>query len=225
MPAEAQQSVGMVSVSLAKQTEGFVRDLRKRHSSVGSLDILRLAVMLAEQAVSRLMGPRTFACEKGCSYCCHLKVEAFDHEVYGIVAYVLSTWSRDDVFALYYRLRDKAAQSAGLDPQEYLEKKISCIFLSEEGTCRVYPVRPIACVAYHSMSKEECITAHDNPAEPWVTQVAEIIIGVHGVSLGVLNVVDPTLMSKPRQDNPPNLHELLLPVLRERIKSRYGLNL
>jgi len=224
LPAEAKQSVGAISVSLARQTEGFVRELRKK-TNAGSLDILRLAVMLAERAVSDVLGPHTLACERGCSYCCHLKVEVFDHEVYGIVAYLMVMWSREDVLALYHRMEATAKESSGLDPIEYLAKKLPCAFLSEEGSCRIYPARPIACVAYHSLNKSECVTAHNNPEEPWVTQVAEIIIGVHGVSLGVLNVVDPNLMARPRQENPKDLHELILPVLRSRIKSTYGLTL
>lgn len=223
MPPEVQKQITKVTASLVQQTQAMVREFKKK-TNAGALDIMKLAVLVAERAVEQLRMEQQLACSKGCSYCCHLKVEAFDHELYGIVAHLMATRTLDEIRAFERRLVAIAEQSAGASPEEYLVKKLPCVFL-ENDACSIYPVRPITCVTYHSLDRDDCIRAHNNPDEPWVPQIAEIIIGVNGVSLGVLNVVDPKAMTRPKPTKVPDMHEALLPILRSRVKSRYGISL
>lgn len=223
MPPEVQREVARITASISQQTEVAIRDLKKK-TAAGALDVMRMAVKLAESAVEQLQNKQTLACKKGCSYCCHLKVEAFDHELYGIAAHLMATRKITELKDLDKRLSVIAKESSRMSPEAYLEKKLPCVFLLD-GACSIYPVRPIACVTYHSLDVADCITAHDDPQNPWIPQIAEIIIGVNGVSLGVLNVVDPKTMTRPKPEYVPDLHEALLPILRSRVRSRYGISL
>lgn len=223
LPDDAKKNVLKVITTLVKHTEFCVRDIKKKRNA-GSLEILQLAVMLAEQAVTQVLNGQKLPCTKGCTYCCYLMVEVFDHEVYGIVAYLMETRSISELQALYTQLVLDAKKSSGASAMEYLELKLPCVFL-QDGACSIYPARPVACVTYHSLDKEACVTVHEHTDQPWIPQVAEIIVGVPAVSLGVLNVIDPGFMKSERAKKQKSLPERLAPVLRDRVNNRYGVTL
>lgn len=89
-------------------------------------------------------------CKAGCSYCCHVRVEAIDPEIFRIARKVRQQ-PESEVANLIERLRRRvAAHNAG-----GIDTKLSCTFLVE-ARCTIYEVRPATCRKAHSLSVKQC---------------------------------------------------------------------
>jgi Fe-S-cluster containining protein len=89
---------------------------------------------------------RPLACGNGCSWCCHLHVDAKAPEIFLIADYVkdILAPAPEEIDALKQRLTTVAARTEGLDPGRRALAKIPCALLVD-GRCSVYKVRPLAC--------------------------------------------------------------------------------
>lgn len=112
-----------------------------------------------DQLINKRMdsGDVKFDCKKGCSMCCHLKVEIFPPESFRIANYVRSL---PDVRAqeIIKKLR---AQADYAKETYYTEYNRPCTFLSPEGACEIYSIRPHNCRAYLSKSVAACESSRD----------------------------------------------------------------
>ena len=91
------------------------------------------------------------ACDRGCTYCCHISVAS----------------SLPEVFLVAGRLRDEldplarfgARAALAVDEQFTSEDRFrhgkACAFLSG-GLCSIYPARPLACRGWHSLDVAAC---------------------------------------------------------------------
>jgi Fe-S-cluster containining protein len=95
------------------------------------------------------------ACAAACTFCCHLPVDMTIPEALRIVADLRQTLSPEAFAALHNRLTDKANQISGLSYEDHNRAKIPCALL-HNGTCHVYPHRPLACRAWNSTSRDAC---------------------------------------------------------------------
>jgi Fe-S-cluster containining protein len=81
----------------------------------------------------------TLSCGKGCAHCCKMRVDVNPMEVELILAYCDE--NAIDIDVDYLKVQ-------GAIPQDILDKNPGlnrCIFLAKDNSCRIYPVRPIAC--------------------------------------------------------------------------------
>jgi len=100
------------------------------------------------------------ACARGCSDCCHTRVEVTAPEVF-----LLARHLRAHPHAgLRERVVATASQTAGLDGRAYHLRQIRCALLGEDGACSVYPARPLACRRAHSTDASVCAAVHRDPA-------------------------------------------------------------
>ena len=77
-------------------------------------------------------------CKKGCSFCCYIRVACTELEAKLIVDYCEQKGIEID--------EDKLNKLATLGIHDYmLSPHRRCTFLSEEGTCKIYEVRPMSC--------------------------------------------------------------------------------
>lgn len=87
-------------------------------------------------------------CKAGCSYCCHVRVEATDPEIFRIARKIRQQHA-PEVADLIDKLRRRVTgHNAG---------RKSCTFLAE-GRCNIYEVRPATCRKAHSLSVKQCET-------------------------------------------------------------------
>jgi Fe-S-cluster containining protein len=100
------------------------------------------------------------ACARGCSHCCHQRVELTAPEVF-LVARALRAAPDARRDAL---LAATAASVEGLDGRAYHRKQVRCALLGEDGACTVYASRPIACRRHHSTDASVCAAVHADPA-------------------------------------------------------------
>lgn len=118
----------------------------------------RTAHLLASEAIDEEVTEDTAlgagpACAAGCAACCHIPVSATAADV---AALVLWLQQRDEVVRREIRenVRTALPRATGLEPRGALP----CPLLDrEEGTCRAYAVRPLACRGCFSDDAAKCI--------------------------------------------------------------------
>ncbi|NPV92692.1 MAG: hypothetical protein HPY50_18140 [Firmicutes bacterium] len=115
------------------------------------------------------------SCQKGCSYCCGLHITTSRLEAEFARLYMQSVFDPAARESILGRIRnnrehylsqeeleslqhDPAAVDQKLDA--YLAKQITCPFLSGEGACTIYPVRPFNCRSLVVVSHPDDCRAH-----------------------------------------------------------------
>jgi len=96
------------------------------------------------------------ACAAGCGTCCVVNVAVLYPEAVAIAEYLRRTRSASQMEALGERLEELYRQVVWLDDDERVMLRRSCVFLDDEGSCSIYPVRPFLCRSMTSASPEEC---------------------------------------------------------------------
>jgi hypothetical protein len=94
----------------------------------------------------------TPACVAGCSFCCHVHVEATEPEILAVAAHLHGTRSPAAIEGLRERLSAQVQRVAALSDEERWAARIPCALLGGDGRCTVYPARPLRCRAFHSSS-------------------------------------------------------------------------
>lgn len=102
------------------------------------------------------------ACTPGCRYCCHLRVTVFAHEAAALLEHLRTRASPEEAGRIEKRIRDNAARIDGMSASEHRSAGMACAFL-HEGLCCAHDVRPSACAAYHSLSRDRCEHAFRHP--------------------------------------------------------------
>jgi Fe-S-cluster containining protein len=111
------------------------------------------------------------ACAAGCDYCCHLRVDVFPHEAEALLHDLRKRASPADAAAIEQRVRTNAARVDGMSAAEHRSAGIACAFL-QRGRCSAHDVRPSACAAYQSLSRERCERSFRDPAHIGTTRNA-----------------------------------------------------
>ena len=124
------------------------------------------------------------ACARGCSYCCHLRVEIQPAEAFALAAWLQRTASAERLAAVIARLRSNVQNTRALRAEARKRVNMACALLGEDGACTAYEARPAQCRRYHSVSVDPCREFFDNPAldtlesgiDPAVAHNADVII-------------------------------------------------
>lgn len=213
-----QKDLARIVNHVRTESMSFTKQIIEIHGK-NSLAILMGAVKMAESIVQECTALQPIACAKGCDFCCHLRVEAMPFEIHGIVNYLYETLDQVDLVSIYRAIKDRAQRAAGLDTESHKNAKIPCAFL-ENGACSIYKVRPLVCVGYHALDRQECEDGF-NGKQQSVLQNSTLFVGAQSVSLGVLEVIDKKQLDK-HLSGKPELHATLLPVLRAKLKREFG---
>jgi len=126
--------------------------------------------LLDEESQQALARARALvpACSAGCSYCCHVHVDATVPEILAIVSHLERSQRPAALGALGERLAARAGLVERMSDEARWEAKIPCALLGDDGRCSIYAVRPLRCRAFHSCSVEACREAFQGirDAEP-----------------------------------------------------------
>jgi Fe-S-cluster containining protein len=113
----------------------------------------------AETEISRNNDRTAFEhidCSKGCSHCCVVFITVLMPEAVNI-----AVWLRENGLAEEYLpvLEERAAETRWVEEQDWSLMGKKCVFLSNEGGCEIYPVRPLLCRSVTSVSAGDCKNA------------------------------------------------------------------
>jgi Fe-S-cluster containining protein len=104
------------------------------------------------------------ACRMGCSYCCHQTVLATPYELFYLAQFVKDKFTGDQRKAIIDRATEKSETTSKLPLEKLLKFKGPCPLLHpQQGFCRAYPARPMACRIYLSSDVKSCKDDLDNP--------------------------------------------------------------
>ena len=112
-----------------------------------------LAGAVLEKTIARMPQADSFACRKGCSFCCHSTVAVSAPEVFRIAQFVSQAGGPDRSHLLA-----ACKSGSGASVEEVLGRSDPCPLLIESA-CSVHEVRPLACRQYVSVSSEACEAA------------------------------------------------------------------
>jgi len=135
------------------QTSGWkpaIANSQKRLSQLGNLI-----------ASSLETGP---ACKAGCSYCCHLMVEARAEEILQIADHIQSRMKADQRQAVRERITENAEKLGQMSHERQLTANLPCAFL-QDGHCSIYEIRPIRCRTFHAADVSSCQKSFENPED------------------------------------------------------------
>jgi hypothetical protein len=104
------------------------------------------------------------ACAVGCTFCCHQRVSVFPHEARALLSHLRERLTGDDLAAVQRRVVETARRIATTTPAQHDAARIPCALLVD-GRCVGYEVRPSACAAHHSLSRERCEHAFAHPED------------------------------------------------------------
>jgi Fe-S-cluster containining protein len=102
------------------------------------------------------------ACSNGCHWCCHQAVFANSYELHFLSERIKQMFSPDKLNELIERNTKKLNLTANLTDEDVLKFKSPCALLVN-GSCSVYPVRPMACRIYLSTQLETCLEFYHHP--------------------------------------------------------------
>jgi Fe-S-cluster containining protein len=104
------------------------------------------------------------ACAPGCTFCCHQRVGVLPHEAVALLEHLRSGCSPPQAAEIEARIRANARLVDGMTVAEHRAANLPCAFLVD-GLCSAYEVRPSVCASFHSLSRERCRHAFENPQD------------------------------------------------------------
>jgi Fe-S-cluster containining protein len=142
----------------------------------------RIAALQADVVAQ---GKVELACERGCSYCCHLRVEIRPHDAFVLAQHVQARFSAGQRARTLARIEETLARIAPLTPDQHIRAGIPCALL-EDGVCSAYEARPATCRKYYSVSVETCRNAFNDTAAPLTGKIEDEQVRLAGnaVALG-----------------------------------------
>jgi Fe-S-cluster containining protein len=189
-------SVPDFAAQAVRSTLGPSTDVDACVALVGQID------QLLARAAEHLQGAGArLACRAGCNFCCHLRVSVLPHEAIALFRYLQS------------RMPAAAAQQVRATLRHYVRTPPTalraCAFLVD-GECAAYEVRPSACAAYHSMSRERCEQSFLDPAVPSGTVALQ---GLQAVALALEAGVNAAVQAEGLSNTPSELHTAVAALL------------
>ena len=95
-------------------------------------------------------------CREGCPGCCHARISVTVPEICAIADSIRENRTPEEINSIRRRAVEIAEESSGMDNTQFAKSMFWCPLLSSGLSCSVYPVRPLVCRAWHSLSRDQC---------------------------------------------------------------------
>ena len=163
-----------------------------------------------EQSAVIASAKLALACERGCNYCCHQRVEVRPYEAFVLAGHIRARMNAAQQADVVIRLGSNRARIAPLSALQHTQAGIACALLVD-GACSVYEARPAACRKYYSLSVETCRDAFLHPTEPLSGPLEndDLRLAGNAVALGYARGIE----ESGRDANRYELHAALLEAL------------
>lgn len=204
------------SISTALQAtfereRGDARGTLARDADAVRAQVVRMYSRLAREQEAVITSAKlALACERGCNYCCHQRVEMRPYEVFILAEYIRTRMTAAQQVEVRSRLAANKARIAPLAPLQHTQAGMACALLVD-GACSVYETRPAACRKYYSLSVDTCRNAFERPTEPLNGPLEndDLRLAGNAVALGFARGVE----ESGRDANRYELHAALLEAL------------
>jgi Fe-S-cluster containining protein len=165
----------------------FDRERKEARSSAPSrAQTVRMYGRLAAlQREVTARGKVEVACARGCSYCCHLRVEIRPHDAFVLAEHIETRFTAERRARAIARIEENLARIGQLTPEQHIRAGIPCALL-EESVCSVYEGRPATCRKYYSVSVETCRNAFNDTSAPLTGEIedGQVRLAGNAVALG-----------------------------------------
>ena len=162
------------------------RDASRASDADPQVRTVRMFGRLAQLQADVIAAQRVaVACERGCNYCCHLRVEIRPHEAFVLARHIEARFSAGQQAQLLARIEQTLRRIAPLSAEEHVRAGIPCALL-DNGGCSAYEGRPATCRKYYSVSVATCRNAFDDTAAPLTGELEDEQVRLAGnaVALG-----------------------------------------
>lgn len=102
------------------------------------------------------------ACRKGCHWCCHQPVFALEYELDYLRDFISKNFDSSTQKRIAARTGEKRKKLENLTGESLVNSKFPCSLL-ENGTCKAYSARPVACRIYLSANLKSCLKFYHAP--------------------------------------------------------------
>ncbi len=142
--------------TIREMVVGILWERRTISAIVEAVDTVRLWAL---SLISRLPPPpHPLACRAGCPWCCYLPVGVTAAEAVRIAEYLHETLSPHALEVVRERVANLDECTRHMDEDGRALARLPCPLLSDR-MCSVYPVRPLACIAWTSFDALACKAA------------------------------------------------------------------
>ncbi len=142
------------------------RSTPARDADAVRAQVVRMYARLQREQLAVIASSKlVLACERGCNYCCHQRVEVRPYEAFVMADHIHARMTAEQHAEVKVKLAANLTRIAPLAPLQHTQAGIPCALLVD-GACSVYDARPAACRKYYSLSVDTCRTAFEHPAEP-----------------------------------------------------------
>jgi Fe-S-cluster containining protein len=150
----------LVDLTAAAEAAAAAEMLSKGRTEAKVHELAAHALGFAQREIERMVEhtpPESRpACSAGCAFCCAIPVAVSPPEALYIAEYLQRTLSAEEQVEIRTRLRTRVEERQGWTVEDRLACKRFCIFLREDRHCGIYPIRPLACRGYNSLSRSAC---------------------------------------------------------------------
>jgi Fe-S-cluster containining protein len=175
----------LVNITAVAEAAAAVEMFSKGRTAATVYELAAHALGLAQQEIDQMVArtpPKSRpACSAGCAFCCVLPVAVSPPEALYIAAYVHETWSAEAQVELRTRLRTRVEARQGWTVEARGAHKRFCFFLRDDWQCGIYPIRPLACRGYSSLSRSACEEAFTDQGDH-----VRVHAGVRELAAGVI---------------------------------------
>lgn len=143
------------------------RDFNKENLFAAQKQLYKVVDGLNNSLLSRAeKDGKPAACKMGCSFCCHQTVLVTPYELFYLAEHVKTRFKGDVLETIKERAKVKMEKSSKLSLERLLQYKEPCPLLHpEQGFCRAYLARPMACRIYLSSDVKSCKDDLINPED------------------------------------------------------------
>ncbi len=132
--------------------------LAQAESAEALVRLMEQVAGFAESELAREIGDeaRHIACRAGCGTCCAVNVSVLFPEAVAIADFLRREMAPAQLEQTRARLDELHREVRWLDDSERPFLRRSCAFLDADGSCSIYPVRPLICRSVTSTDAERC---------------------------------------------------------------------
>jgi Fe-S-cluster containining protein len=160
-------------------------------------------------------------CKKGCSYCCHFRVDVSANEVFAISDYMKSKLSDEEFDHHLEKAKENKKKMAMLSQSKRIVTNVACPLLVDNA-CSIYEMRPAMCRKIHSTNVDACKHSFENPEDSNIKNAEHPVLAA--ITMTMLTAARDGFKSHKLDDTVYDLSEVLVFALEDSKYQKRWLN-